>query len=180
MIIFIFGLPGSGKTTVARRIAEEMDVSFISTEMVYATLVEEFHIEADRDFSEFELKILYNASLLILRYLIENNKDVVIEGVFRSFGQRRRVYELASEYNEKVISFYLQCAEEVLIKRLERRKKGVTPSPAGPETLPIIKKGFEEPRNGKNVIVINNDSDIENTVEIIKQHLPVCTTARKQ
>ncbi len=170
MIVLIFGLPGSGKTTLAKEIAEYFKCPIVCTEEVRSYLYEEYNVPDDKDFSKEELVISYNTVQLLTKYIVENNMSIVIEGVFRTQNQRKKILDLANSENEKIYSFYLNCEKNIILERLVRRKKGKTVSPCGPITINEIERSFEIPSKNE-CIFISNNSSIETAKDIMIEEI---------
>lgn len=173
MLILIFGLPGCGKTTLAREISKYLRCPLVSTEEVRAFLYEEDNVSEDKDFSPDELVISYNTVYLLAKYILENNMNIVIEGVFRSNSQRKRIYDLAHNNKDVVYAFCLKCDKRIIMERLINRKKDKTISPCGPLTIDTIDKIFEIPQKVEECYFIDNNKSIEEAqkmmIEIISR-----------
>jgi len=154
LIIHIIGLPGTGKSTIAKKISNQTGFPIISTEEVRADIYSEDKVEADKDFSKKELKITYEEVLKIAKENLELNKSIIVEGVYRNRKQRKAIINLAKEYSYGIIGFYITAEEKEILKRLEKRKKKGTRSPAGVEAYFKIKKEFAKPL--KSYLTINN------------------------
>jgi len=167
MIVLIFGLPGSGKTTLAREVSKYFNCPFVSTEEVRSFLYEEDNVPDDKDFSPEELVISYNTVFFLTKYIVENNLDIVIEGVFRNVGQRKKIYDLANENAQSVYAFCLKCDKDIIMERLINRKLEKTISPCGPSTINRIEQIFEVPQKGEECYLVDNNEMIDKAKNFI-------------
>lgn len=142
-VILLFGLPGAGKSTVARLLAKELSQPLISTEEIRAQLFGEGYIEEDRDLTLPELVVTYNAVEMLLEIYIRFGKLPIVDGVFRRATDRVRLTELLAEKGVGLSSYYLLCDDQTAKLRLGARKEEGTNSPAGYETFCRLRNIFE-------------------------------------
>lgn len=151
-MVLVFGLPGTGKTTLARKLSKVLGCVRISTEEVRAILCEETKVRLDKDFSENELRRAYAVVFYIADLLLSNGIPVILDGVFRSELQRRSAKRVARQSGAPMLCVMTTCSSATAKRRLKMRKERGTVSPAGPKTYDLLKKEFERPR-GEVVIV---------------------------
>jgi predicted kinase len=142
-VIFVLGLPGSGKTTVAAKLADIHGFPLVTTEVIGAQLLSVGQEDEDRDYSSEETQRIYNMMYLMTDLLLSSGSGVVVDGVFRNNEQRDRIFEIAGKYNATVKGYEVSCAEEVLLKRIRARKLKGTVSPAGEAGYRKIASEFE-------------------------------------
>lgn len=142
-VVFVIGLPGSGKTTVASKLADFHGYPLITTEVVQARLMSVDRIEEDRDFTPEELEQTYNIMYLLTDMLLAGGTGVVVDGIFRSAEQRRQIFDIADKHKARLICYEVNCPEDILIKRIKARKAGGTVSPAGEKAYFKIAREFE-------------------------------------
>lgn len=148
LLIFIIGLPCSGKSTVANKIAEKYGFIPFSTETIRAEFLADGRDKnEDCDFTPEQHKLVYGEIIKRARRILDSGHSVVIDGVYRSESQRSEVFNLLKEYSGKVsaLLYLLTCAETETIRRLIKRKEEGTVAPAGVDGYRKISKEFEEP-----------------------------------
>jgi len=142
-VVFVIGLPGSGKTTIAKKMADLLGFPLITTEIVRVHLLAIEKEAADIDFSPEELSQTYNVMYLITESMLRGGSGVVVDGVFRSWEQRERIFDIAKQFNTPVLGLEVTCEEPVLLERIKARKARGTRSPAGKGAYRKIASEFE-------------------------------------
>ena len=97
-VVFVIGLPGSGKTTVAGKMAEFHGYPLVTTEVVGAKLLSVDRVDEDRVFSAEESEQIYKVMYLMADTLLAGGSGVVVDGVFRSRKQRQNIFEIAAKH----------------------------------------------------------------------------------
>jgi predicted kinase len=142
-VVFVIGLPGSGKTTVARKLADFLGFPLVTTEVVRVHLLSIEKVDEDIDFSPEELTQTYDVMGLITDFLLLGGSGVVVDGVFRSNEQRRKIFGIAEKHGASVLGIEVTCEESILLKRIKARKAAGTVSPAGENAYRKIASEFE-------------------------------------
>lgn len=164
-IVLIIGLPGSGKTSIAKGIAKKYkDAPYFSTEEIRSELFSISCETADCDFTEEQQIKTYNKMAELVRKSIVSKELVICEGVFRSNEQRLLFENIAKEEEAQLFKFYICCDDTIERKRLVERKKNNTISPSGVKTYEIIKKKYEYPSLEDNYTIIDNSGDLEQSL----------------
>jgi adenylylsulfate kinase len=112
--IWITGLPGSGKSTVAEAI-KKVHPEFIVLRM------DEFRkiVTPEPTYSDSEREIVYRALVYISKTLTELGHDVIIDAT----GNLKKWRDLARELIPRYIEVYLRCPVELCIQREKKRSK---------------------------------------------------------
>lgn len=172
LIVLLIGLPGSGKTTVAKEVAESLQAIVLTTEVIHAQMLSENSIVEDRDFTPSELDLIYKVITILTHYLILAGKNVVVDGVFRSKQQRETIRNIASDLGVGLLPIHVTCSEAAILTRLTERKNSGTMSPSGQVGYRKVKREFEDADNSYFYIdTTNNDirSQISNTLNTYNQ-----------
>ena len=119
--LWITGLPGSGKSTIARSLAELMtragiDVAMLNLDEIRKTLTPE------PAYTEEEREFVYRALVVMAKVLVEQEcKNVIIDAT----GNRRKYRELARELLPEFAEVYVKCPAELCRQREASRPGGL-------------------------------------------------------
>ena len=83
MVVIVFGLPGSGKSYFASRLARIVRADYINSDRVRKEML------ARRTYSNQEKEIVYNKMLATLKEDQEQNRNVVLDATFHKKETRR-------------------------------------------------------------------------------------------
>ncbi len=118
MLIVMAGLPGTGKTAIARMLAKELDGVVISKDAVRAVAFPPPVLDYSSEQNDLCMEMVYQATGYILRSWPE--KSVVIDG--RTYSRKRQV-ERAVEVADglHLVPFFIECrcSDAVAHQRLE-------------------------------------------------------------
>lgn len=138
MLIIICGLPGSGKTTLAKSLCRALPAAHISSDLIRKRLFPR------PQYSEAEKEAVYCAMADDARGAISAGRDAVADATFQREAQRRRFMALASESGTGAFIVKTVLTEGEVRKRLGRRRKG-GPSDADFGVYLRIREEFEGP-----------------------------------
>jgi hypothetical protein len=150
-LIITCGLMGTGKTTIAREVAEMNGWAMISSDAVRKQLAgipttrhEYTAFEKGVYSSEFTERTYKRMNGIAEEYL-RNGKSVVIDASFSKRAEREKTYALAKAMNAEFTCIELVCPEEKAKRRLTARmhKKGAI-SDGRWEIFPQQKASFEK------------------------------------
>jgi len=142
-LILICGLPGTGKTSVAQSIQNELQWPIVSTEVIRSRLFNKIPEKQDIDFTLNEIEIVYETTCLIAEFLTLAHTSVIVEGVFRSEQYRRKIDDLCIDKGTEIIKVYLTGNIKSIQNRLGKRQKQANIAPAGPKTVLKIQNEYE-------------------------------------
>lgn len=174
-LIVLIGLPGTGKSTLAKKISKKYVCDYFSSEIAGAQLDNYKSVKEDRDFTSTKQKEIYE-KLANDAFLSIQTNNVVIEGVFRSALQRKKVDVIYSRmkriYKDLLyVKFLIICDTQIAIERVINRKKRGTVSPAGVNAFFEIKEKFEWPSEAEGFVVIDNSNSLEDSFCIISTYI---------
>jgi len=118
MIIVMAGLPGTGKSTLARALAEITGGSVLSKDQIRAALFAPEDIEYSISQDDFCMEVMLQAA----HFLLEKNpqRKVFLDG--RTFSRRYqidRVLAFAAEISQPWTILECTCSEESVCRRIE-------------------------------------------------------------
>ena len=118
MLVAMAGLPGSGKTTIARRLADQLGGVVLSKDAVRAALFPPPVLNYSREQDDVCMAALFRAAETILRSL--PGQAVVLDGrtFYRSY-QVDDLAALASSVSQVPYLIECVCDDEVARQRLE-------------------------------------------------------------
>ena len=129
MIVVICGLPGVGKTTLAKQLAPLIDATLLSTDKIRKQLFKEptYHRE--------ERELVYNVMLLIAKYLHHSGTDCILDATFNKEESRQEVKKKLGLPPEQFWIIECKCSENIILSRLQTRKNDY--SDAGVSVFPV-------------------------------------------
>lgn len=152
LVVVIFGLMGTGKTTLARELAAALGWPVLHSDVVRKELAgipptapvrEEFGkgIYAP----DFSARTYAEMRRRAKEYLQAGAPGVILDASFKSAHERRLVRELARELGAEAVFVLCECPRETVRERLSRRAAGASISDGRLEILELQEQDFEPP-----------------------------------
>jgi len=160
MIIIVLGLPGSGKSYFASRLARRLNAEYINSDVTRRKM---FDI---RTYSIKERLRVYNEMLAQMQEAVKQNRDVVLDATFYKHDIRQKFVEGAKDF-ESIIFIEVRVEESVAKKRLEKERKI---SEADFEVYEKIKNEWE-PLSEDHLILRSTDNNISEMLEKAMNYL---------
>jgi adenylylsulfate kinase len=146
--IWITGLPGSGKSTIANLLLDKLKKKNIHAQLISIDMLRHA-VTPKPTYSEEERDTVYAALVFTAKLLTQNGTNVIIDAT----GNRRRYRDQARKQIKKYIEAYLHCPLNLCIQRETQRKnthqapkqvykKGLT---GKSQTVPGINVPYEPP-----------------------------------
>ena len=115
MIVIVLGLPGSGKSYFASRLAEVIQADYINSDQIRKGMF------SKRIYSEQEKGAVYDAMLEKMKALAKLNKDLVIDATFQREDSRQLFIR---QLRGKVEFFFIEItANPDLIRRRLKKER---------------------------------------------------------
>lgn len=115
MIIIVFGLPGSGKSFFASRLAKMIGAEYVNSDRLRMEMFEQ------RTYSTQEKKAVYGKMLEHMREAVRRNQNLVLDATFHKWETR---HLFAEEAQGKTDIFFMEVRadEEIIRERLQRER----------------------------------------------------------
>ncbi|MEW5996590.1 MAG: AAA family ATPase [Candidatus Micrarchaeota archaeon] len=157
MLILIAGLPGTGKSRLARELASHTGAAHISSDMIRKELLKE------RTYSEEEKAFIYGEMVSRVSKALSEGRSVIADATFYKESLRKKMKEAAE--NAGTDFFIVECTlpEEKVKERLSGKRGGGSEAKFA-EYL-IVKKAFE-PFTGER-ITIDTSLPVEQSIQTI-------------
>jgi predicted kinase len=160
MIVMMAGLPGAGKSTLARALAARVSGVVLDKDEIRGALFPPAEIEYSTEQDDFCMEVMLEAAAYVLRK--NPSRIVFLDG--RPFARRyqlERVIEYAKSLGQAWRIVECVCSEETARRRIEEQ---VHPAKNRDFALYLrVKAGFEEITVPK--VVVDTDRAVEECVE---------------
>lgn len=161
MLILVIGLPGSGKSTVARLLARKLDATVLNSDLIRRELFPE-----SRTYSSQETQAVIKETEKRTQELLQRGATVILDALFTKQRPRDEYKKLAARMG---VPFALVCvsAPEALIKeRMDARAQVGDASEAGFAYYLDRKPHFESA--GEGGLLIENGGGYEELVSRVE------------
>ena len=157
MIIIICGLPGVGKTTLAKNLAPKINASILSSDKIRKEL---FPIPT---YSTAELKTVYDVMIVTAKYLNDIGKNCILDATFNREDSRIEVKKRLGLDDRQFQIIECSCPEEIVISRLETRKDDYSDA-----TIQVYQKmkNIREPVKTDHITVDTTQSPEKNAAKV--------------
>jgi len=160
-VIIICGLPGVGKTTVAKKLGTLMNASVLSTDKIRKELIN------NPSYSSKEKKLIYDVMILLAKYLNHYGTSCILDATFSQNEFRDEVKRKLGLSTNQIYIVECTCPENLIISRIKSRQHDY--SDADIKIYKQIKKIYE-PIKGKH-ITVNTSQDPEYNAKLIFEQI---------
>lgn len=160
MTIVVFGLPGSGKSFFAQKLAEKMDAGYVNTDRLRRELFEE------RSYTEREKSIVYEKMLDEMKRHSRENKNLVLDGTFHK-RKTREMFTNEIKGREQIIFIEIKADDDVIRERLKKPRQY---SEADFEVYKLIRQQ-NEPMEEPHLILQSTNKNIETMIRKATDYL---------
>lgn len=168
MVIFVGGLIGTGKTSLARALAEKLgiyyyDVDLVKKEVYPADPNYEYNLKNNIPFSDETRVKTFNRVVEDFAKLAKEHKHIIVDETLHKKSLRQILFNGAEKYFEKYIIVWVKCNEITIKDRLANnlREGHILKDPFG--MYFSLKKQFE---NFEKVdIIFENDAPLAESAE---------------
>jgi predicted kinase len=135
LIVIFCGLPGVGKTTIAKKLAPLIDGIILSSDKIRKEIIPK------PTYERYERELIYHVMILLAKYLHQAGKNCILDATFNKEEFRNQVRKKTHCSNDQFFIVECFCPEDVAISRIKHRKGGY--SDANVTTYLRMKKIYE-------------------------------------
>jgi predicted kinase len=150
MIVIVFGLPASGKSYFASRLAKKINAGYINSDRLR---MEIFRV---RTYSEEEKAAVYNAMLLKMKEAIAENTDFVLDATLHK-NETRKLFANEIEGRGSIIFIEVKASENISRERLKDKRSY---SEADFKVYKFIQQQWE-PMTESHLVLESTDENID-------------------
>lgn len=159
MIVIVFGLPGSGKSFFASRLALEINGTYVNSDQVRIQLFKHRH------YTEEEKEQVYDKMLEMAQEASTKNENMVIDATF--YQEQLREPYLSFPIQNAVYFIEVQASDNLIRQRLAKPRAF---SEADYKVYKKIKNEWESFR-GNHLVLESTDVNIEEMIKKTKLYL---------
>ena len=116
MIIIICGLPGVGKTTVAKELAPLLNAVILATDKIRKELL------SKPMYGLRERRLIYDVMILMAKYLNMVGINCILDATFTRESSRREIKKKLGLASKDIHIIECICPEDIVLSRLRQRK----------------------------------------------------------
>ncbi|BBY37263.1 hypothetical protein MMAN_13970 [Mycobacterium mantenii] len=160
------GNPGTGKSTIARALAEKTGAQIISTDDVRRELRAVGIVTGDSGdldaglYRPGNVRTVYEVVLHRARALLANGQSVILDGTWRNPQVRAHAYRIARETFSALVEIRCSVNADVAAERIETRRQGSS------EVTPGIAAALAEQHSGwETAYLLDTSQSVEHSVD---------------
>ena len=177
MLLIVGGLMGTGKSTLAAKLADTFAVELLSTDRIRRSMLGASEAPAGYGEGHYQPDMrdrVYDELLRQAGDLLKDGQSVVLDGTFLTVGLRERAYDLA--YRNGAVSLYVLCTcpRQIAYARIQQRTDtGTSESEARTELYDLQARDLEPPWAD------DPAATVDTTEALSKQLQAVCAELRR-
>lgn len=161
MIIAVSGLPGTGKSYFAKRLADQLDTAFISSDKVRREIL------SQPGYTPGQKSLVYDEMLGRMRKLAAEGKSVVLDATFSSRHQRQNFRNAALAMDQSWFLIYLTAEEDLIKQRVGKKRKH---SDAGFDIYLKLKEEYD-PIYQKHLELESRENNVQEMIREARQYI---------
>lgn len=160
MVIIIMGLPGSGKSYFAERLAGLLHATYMSSDRIRKSMI------PNRTYSTKEKENVYDEMLRQMQLAIKEGRDFVLDGTFYLNSLRQKFTRKALP-DCTIVFIEIRADEPIIRQRLEQPRSD---SEADFKVYQFLKSQWE-PLKEQHLLLYSNNENIDEMLKIAHQYI---------
>ena len=160
MIVIVFGLPGTGKSFFASRLAKMINADYINSDRVRKEMFK------SSTYSEQEKAAVYNAMLEKMKEAVDQRKNLVLDATFHK-NETRKPFLQEMKGKDKIFFIEVWAAENIARERLKESRPY---SEADFEVYKLIRQ-YWETLNEPHLMLESTNENIDNMLQKAAEYL---------
>ena len=165
MVIIVFGLPGSGKSYFASRLASELGADYVNTDKVRKEMF------TKPTYSDEEKILVYKKLLDEVYHHAHAKKTLVIDGTFHQEKVRNDFIKLSKDLNLDLRWIEVLAKETLIKKRLSKKREFSDADYSVYKLLQQKHEPFYNENHCKIKRLISTNTNIDQMIEKAKEYL---------
>ncbi len=161
MIIIVFGLPGSGKSYFAMKLAKKLQARYVNSDVIRNELF------AVKEYSQEEKMKVYNEMIREMKKAIQQNANIILDATFYKKSIRNKFSEAVKEFGQSIIFIEVWAGQKIIIERLSRKRQY---SDADYSVHLFIKEVFE-PMKREHLILHSTQENIGEMMDVALKYI---------
>lgn len=124
--VFLLGGPGSGKTTVAKKLFSHTGLKTVNVDEIYDILMKK--VNPVGGYNDELYKMAHAKTMKRLRTLMQGNIGLIIDGTGRKIDRIEKINLMLKEYGYDTIGLFVNTSLETALERNELRIRKVDPA----------------------------------------------------
>lgn len=116
-IVIIFGLPGTGKTYLSEKLAENLGAIHLNTDKIRHKL------HKTNQYDKETKNYIYEEMQQEMEQHLQHKNTVIVDGTFYQKSKRKKFIQTAEKYKTPVFLIQLKARESIVKDRLNKSRK---------------------------------------------------------
>jgi len=181
-LLVVFGLMGTGKSTLARKLAEAFGAEVISTDSIRRSMWGASPTPAHYGEGIYRPETrgqVYDELLRQAGDLLDKGRSVILDGTFLARELRERANELSRRHGALALDVWCDCPRETALARVQgRAQTGGSESEARVDLYDAQVREFQPPAANSATVQVNTTADLARQLQIVFDKLRETSAGR--
>jgi len=162
MIVIVFGLPGSGKSYFAARLANKLKADYVNSDRLRKEMI------PVRSYTELEKATVYNAMLEKMKEAEKQHRNIVLDATFYN-ARTRELFTQEVKGKDRICFIEIKADEVLIRKRLQQARAY---SEADFSVYKLVRRKWE-PMNEPHLLLESTDENIDSMLQKAEAYLEI-------